>query len=148
MTAKSTESSRLLLFNLTDRVLRTFYDVFNELGPGFPEFICRRALAIALQGAGIEAHEEMQVPVWFRGIKIVNFRADMVIPSGPLLVEVKAAAVRIEPYHEAQVLSYLKATQIEVALILNFGRQPQFKRLVFENSRKRVPEGGSELVEC
>ena len=136
-----------LLFDLTDRVLGVFYAVYNELGPGFPEFVCRRALVIGLQGANIDAHEHMPVPVWFRGVKIVSFQVDVGIASGPRLLEVKAAE-RIETYHVAQTLSYLKSTEIEVALILNFGRQPQFKRLVFENSRKKVPPGGANLVEC
>lgn len=133
-------------FELTDRVLGEFYGVYNELGPGFPEFVYRRALVIALQGANIDAYEHMSVPVWFRGVKIVNFQVDVAIPSGPLLLEVKAAE-RIDSYHVSQTLSYLKSTEIEVGLILNFGKRPEFKRLIFENSRKKVPPGGSDLVE-
>ena len=139
--------STLPLFELTERVLGVFFSVYNELGPGFPEFVCRRALVIGLQGASIDAHEHMPVPVWFRGVRIVNFQVDVAIPSGPLLLEVKAAD-RIESYHVSQALSYLKSTAFEVGLILNFGKQPQFKRLIFENSRKKVPPGGATPVEC
>lgn len=137
----------LLLFHLTDRILGVFFDVYNELGPGFPEFVCRRALAIGFQGAGLEVQEEVSLPVWFRGNRIAHFRADLVIPAGPVLVEVKGVQ-SIESFHVTQALGYLKSTEIEVALILNFGRRPQFKRLVFENRRKTALYGGGQPEEC
>ena len=112
-----------------------FYDVYNELGPGFPEFISRRALAIAIRDAGLEVCEEIEIPVWFRGRRIAKFRADMIV-AGRLLVEVKASP-EIDRFHMAQVLHYLKASDLEVGLLFNFGREPKFKRVAHETSRKR-----------
>jgi GxxExxY protein len=134
-------------FDTTERILGVFYSVYNELGPGFPEFVYRRALLLALRQAGLEANEDVSLPVWFRGVRIVNFRVDLFVNTGPVLIEVKAAN-SLEAFHTTQTLGYLKATEAEVALILNFGRQPQFRRLIFENSRKSALNGGGQLQEC
>jgi GxxExxY protein len=136
-----------MLFDLTEAIIGVFFDVYNELGPGFQEFVFRRAMAIALRQANVRANEDAHLTVWFRGAKLITFRADLVVPAGPVLIEVKATS-SIEPFHIAQTLGYLKATEIEVALILNFGRRPQFKRLVFENPRKSALHGGGQLEEC
>jgi GxxExxY protein len=138
---------RPLLFELSEVIIGVFFDVYNELGPGFLEFVYRRAMAIALPKAGVQVSEEVALPVWFRGAQLAILKADLVAPAGPVLIEVKATS-SIEPFHIAQTLGYLKATEIEVALLLNFGRRPQFKRLVFENARKSALHGGGQLEEC
>jgi GxxExxY protein len=112
-----------------------FYSTYNELGAGFPEFISRRAVAIAIRDAGLEVHEEVELPVWFRGHRIAKFRADMVV-AGKLLIEVKAAP-EIDRFHMAQVLHYLKASDLEVGLLFNFGREPKFKRIAYERARRQ-----------
>ena len=83
--------------------------------------------------------EEKSLPVWFRGRQIVNFRADLVVAS-VVIVEVKTRPA-IDSFNKAQVLHYLKATDLEVGLLLNFGRRPEFHRVVYEQSRKtpRLP---------
>ena len=111
-----------------------FYAVYNELGPGFPEFISRRAVAIAIRDAGLEVCEEVEIPVWFRGRRIAKFRADMIV-AGKLLIEVKVSP-EIDRFHMAQVLHYLKASDLEVGLLFNFGREPKFKRVAHEKARK------------
>jgi GxxExxY protein len=125
----------LLHADITGPIIATFYDVYNDLGPGFPEFVFRRAIAIALRSAGLETAEETPLPVWFRGERIVTFRADLVVQS-LVLVEVKVSP-QIEAYQVSQLRHYLKATDLEVGLLLNFGRNPQFQRVVYENARKR-----------
>ena len=112
-----------------------FYSTYNELGAGFPEFIARRAVAIAISDAGLEGSEEVELPVWFRGRRIAKFRADMIV-AGKLLIEVKVAP-EIDRFHMAQVLHYLKASDLEVGLLFNFGREPKFKRITYERARKR-----------
>jgi len=124
----------LLLENESRIVIGAFFDIYNELG-GLPEFVLRRALAIALEDAGLNVRQEVALPVWFRGKRIATFRADLIVDPG-LIVEVKTAA-EIEPFHKAQLVHYLKATDLEVGLLLNFGRQPKFCRVVYENIRKR-----------
>jgi GxxExxY protein len=114
-------------------VIKAFFDVYNELA-GFPEFVLCRAMAIAIRDAGLSAAEEVPLPVWFRGHQIVKFKADLIVQS-QVIVEVKARP-EVDPFNKAQVLHYLKATNLEVGLLLNFGRQPQFSRVVYENARK------------
>jgi GxxExxY protein len=84
---------------------------------------------IALEDAGLKVQQEVALPVWFRGRRIATFRADLIVEPG-LIVEVKTAAA-IEPFHEAQLSHYLKATDLEVGLLLNFGPRPEFSRVVY-----------------
>jgi GxxExxY protein len=74
--------------------------------------------------------------VWFRGQSIGDFRADLLVENAVILELMACGA--IDPAHEAQLLHYLRATEAEVGLILNFGPKPQFKRMVFENAKKQV----------
>ena len=127
----------LIAGDLTHKVIGVFFDVYNELGPGFPEHVPRKALGIALDEAGVPFHEEAILPVWFRGRRIATFRADLVV-DGRLIVEVKVSR-DLEAIHTAQVLHYLKATDMEVGLVVNFGRRPAFSRVVYENARKCRP---------
>jgi GxxExxY protein len=137
--------SPLLLADLTSKVIRAFYDVYNELA-GFPEFVLRRALAIVLAELGLAVVEEASVDVWFRGHKLCKFRIDLIVES-VLVVEIKVRD-EIEPYMKAQVLHYLKATGFEVGLLLNFGRKPQFARVVYHSAGSRPPvEVPTELAE-
>jgi GxxExxY protein len=126
-------------WNITGRVLRAYYDVYNELGSGFLESVYQAALALAFEQAGTRFIAQAQVPVGFRGQTIGVFRADFLVEDR-VVVELKAAA-RIEEAHRAQVLNYLRATGLEVGLLLNFGRKPEFSRLVYSTAmgRDRVP---------
>jgi len=119
---------------LTEKIIGAFYDVYNELGHGFLESVYEKALAIAQ--AGMKVEQQVPVSVWFRGQQVGDFRADMLIDRNVLL-ELKAART-IEQAHEKQLLNYLRATDIEVGLLLNFGINPQFRRLVYENERKKI----------
>jgi GxxExxY protein len=122
--------------DLTEKIIGTFYDVYNELGHGFLENIYEQALAIALAQAGMKVERQIAISVSFRGQKIGDFRADMMV-GGNVLLELKAART-IDQAHEKQLLNYLRATDIEVGLLLNFGVSPQFRRLAYENERKRI----------
>lgn len=133
----------LLHEDTTAAIIGTFYDVYNELGVGFPEFVVRRAMAVALADAGLVVSEEVALPVWFRGRRLASFRADLVVGPG-VIVEVKTRQT-VDDFHLAQVLHYLKATDLEVGLLLNFGRRPEFRRVVFQNAKKpRHPENPVE----
>ena len=119
---------------LTGKILGVFYDVHRELGHGFLESVYQRCLRIALEGAGLQVCCPVAIPVWFRGQRVGNFEGDMLVERSVLL-ELKVARA-LDSSHQAQLLNYLRATQIEVGLLLNFGLKPEFKRLVFDNSRK------------
>ncbi len=119
---------------VTEAVIGVFYQVYNELGRGFLESVYEHAMGLALTQAGLNAVRQSPIRVWFRGQVIGEFRADLVVENS-VLVELKAA-VAITPDHQAQLLNYLRATEFDVGLILNFGPRPEFKRMVFSNSRK------------
>ena len=121
---------------ITQKVIRVFYEVYNELGYGFLESVYEKSLQIALNGAGLTALTQIEIPVSFRGNWVGNFTADMLV-EGCVLLELKAAKV-LDSSHTAQLLNYLRATEIEVGLLLNFGLKPEFKRLIFDNPRKAI----------
>ena len=133
---KNTVSSPLPLDNLTSKVIRAFYDVYNEMA-GFPEYVLKMALVVALIDAGLAVAEEVRVDVSFRGRRLCAFRIDLLVES-VLVVEVKVRD-EIDAFSKAQVLHYLKATGFEVGLLLNFGRKPQFARVVYQTARNRSP---------
>jgi len=127
----------LLHEELTAKIIGVFYETYNELGHGFREIHYHRAMLIALQDAGLAAAREVPAPVYFRGHCIGEQFLDLVA-ADLVILELKACRAII-PDHEAQVMGYLRATYYEVGLILNLGPKPEFKRIVFENSRKRLP---------
>lgn len=119
----------LLHGELTDRVLRAFFDVYTQLGHGFLESVYEAALTIALNEFGLKAERQVPISVRFRGHCIGEYRADLVVED-LLILEIKAQAA-LSPINEAQLLNYLKATGMQVGLLLNFGPKPQFKRRIF-----------------
>ncbi|MGA9980593.1 MAG: GxxExxY protein [Candidatus Sulfotelmatobacter sp.] len=121
---------------LTEKIIGVFYDVYNELGHGFLESVYEQALAVAFLEAGMKAERQVAVSVWFRGQRVGVFCADMLVEE-KVLIELKASRT-IEQAHEKQLLNYLRATDIEVGLLLNFGAKAQFRRLAYENERKKI----------
>jgi len=130
--------------DLTEKIIGVFYDVYNELGHGFLESTYAEALVLALNEAGLAAAREVPVPVWFRRRKVGQYYADMIV-EGVVLLELKAART-LERAHEAQLLHYLRATEVEVGMLLNIGLSPQFRRLLFDNDRKKIRENPCESV--
>jgi len=126
----------LLQADLTEKIIGVFFDVYNELGHGFLESVYERALGIALAAAGIAVQHQVPISVWFLGQNVGDFKADM-LAEKKVLLELKAAR-SIDLVHEKQLLNYLRATDVEVGLLLNFGLKPEFRRLVFENKRKQI----------
>ena len=119
---------------LTGQVLGAFYRVYNQLGTGFMESVYEHALAKELRTTGLEVSRQTPVTVSFRSKPAGLFRADIVV-EGKVVLELKARS-QIYPIHEVQLLNFLRASKFEVGLLLNFGPEPQFKRLVFSNARK------------
>ena len=120
---------------ITDRILAVFYDVYNELGYGFLESVYHRSLVIALQAVELNVRSKVKIPVWFRGTRVGRFEADVLVENCVLL-ELKAART-LDSAHRAQLVNYLRATEIEVGLLLNFGERPEFKRIIFDNLNKK-----------
>lgn len=120
---------------ITDQILRVFYEVYNELGHGFLESVYHRSLVLALESTGLKVCSRVDIPVWFRGCQVGSFIADLLVENCVLL-ELKAART-LDSSHRAQLMNYLKATEIEVGLLLNFGERPEFKRVIFDNLKKQ-----------
>ncbi|MGB0010769.1 MAG: GxxExxY protein [Candidatus Sulfotelmatobacter sp.] len=135
------QESRLKHSALSEKIIG---DVYNELGHGFLESTYAEAMLMALEESGLSAAREVPVPVWFRGRKVGQYFADLIVED-VVLLELKASRI-LESAHEAQLLHYLRATNVEVGLLLNFGLRPQFRRLLFDNERKKIRENPCESV--
>jgi len=130
------EERRYKHAELTELIIGVFYEVYNELGTGFLEKVYQETMALVLRSKGLEVQCEVPLPVGFRGTKIGTYEADLVV-AGLVLVELKAGR-SLDSSHEAQLLNYLRSTEIEVGLLLNFGPRPQVRRFAFENERKGI----------
>ena len=129
---------------LTRQIIGCYYDVFGELGYGFLESVYAEAFAIALVDRGLTAVREPAIAVEFRGRSIGTYRPDFVV-EGTAVAELKAVRA-LENAHEAQLLNYLRASTLEIGLLLNFGRRAEFRRLIWSNARKgRVPSRSSAV---
>lgn len=120
---------------LTGEILGRAYEVFNELGFGFLESVYEKSLEQILIENGHTVLRQSAITVFFRGEQVGNFRADLIV-DGKVIIELKAAQ-SLHPIHEAQLINYLKATEIEVGLLINFGEELEVKRRVFSNGRKK-----------
>lgn len=119
---------------ITDKIIHAFYRVYNTLGYGFLEKVYENAMAIELRKMGLKVVQQARIVVYYEGEEVGDHNADLLVEE-LVIVELKAARV-LEDSHEAQLLNYLKATTIEVGLLLNFGPKPQFRRKVYDNELK------------
>ncbi|HEY2933086.1 MAG TPA: GxxExxY protein [Acidobacteriota bacterium] len=121
---------------LTGTIIGAFFDVYNELGHGFLESVYEASMGLVLSSKGLEIMRQAPLPVWFREQLVGDFRADLLVER-KIIVEIKAARA-LDPANEAQILNYLRASEIEIGMLINFGPKPEFKRMIFENSRKKI----------
>ena len=135
----TTDTHKFKHREITQRIIGVFYEVYNDLGYGFLESVYQKSLGVALASTGLKVCSPVEIPVWFRGHRVGDFEGDILVENCVLL-ELKAARC-LDSSHYCQLLNYLRATQIEVGLLLNFGLKPEFKRLVFDNPRKGIREG-------
>jgi GxxExxY protein len=122
---------------VSEAILGGFYQVYRELRPGFLESVYEAALSIVLRDMGLRLEQQAPVNVRFRNVTVGVFRIDLLVESA-VAVELKTSRI-LDPSHEAQLLNYLRASDLEVGLLLNFGQRPSFKRLAFSNDRKHRP---------
>lgn len=127
-TTERTPCKRLKHSEITEAIIRSFYEVYNELGQGFLESVYRQAIAIVLRTTGLTVLQEQTVEVHFRGQIVGIFRTDLVVEN-VVIVELKVARV-LDAVQRSAMLNYLKATNYEVGLLLNFGNPPQFRQCV------------------
>jgi GxxExxY protein len=129
---------------LTEKLIGIFFAIHNELGHGFLESVYEQAFSVVLAETGIFFERQIAAPVWFHGKQIGEFRVDLLVDR-KVILELKTGR-DIEPAWEKQLLNYLRATDIEVGLLFNFGPNAQFKRYAFENDRKN-PRNPRESAE-
>ena len=123
----------LLHKDISNRIIKCFYDVYNSLGYGFLEKVYENALCIELKKAGLNCATQRKIEVFYKGAKVGLYYADIIVED-KIIIELKASPLIEE--HETQLLNYLKATEIEVGLLLSFGKEATFKRKIFTNDRK------------
>ncbi len=120
--------------DITGAIIGAFYDVHNTLGTGFLEKVTRMHRLIFCIYEESRLSSKRLLRVHFHGVIVGEYYADLLV-ANKVIVELKTAE-RIHPEHLAQLSNYLKATPIEVGLLLNFGRQTSFKRVILTNDRK------------
>ena len=121
--------------DITGEILKAFYDVYNELGYGILERVYKNALYKELTKQGFDCSTERSIPVYYQGEVVGDYFADIIVDN-TIILELKAVKT-ILPEHEAQLMNYLRATDAEVDLLLNFGPNPQQRRIVFTNDKKK-----------
>ena len=126
----------LLHKDLTEAIIKTFYDVYNELGYGFLEKVYQNSMYIELKARGFNVEAQKQIKVYYKNQQVGEYYADLVV-NDLIIIELKAAEVIIEEF-EWQLINYLRGTDKEIGLLFNFGKKPEFRRKVFENSRKNL----------
>ena len=121
--------AKILYKDLSDKVIKCFYNVYDELGGGFLESVYEKSLMIELEDMGIAVENQKSIDVYYKKKLVGDFRADIVVEE-KILIEIKAVS-RLLPLHEAQLLNYLKATGIRIGLLVNFGERLEFRRKIF-----------------
>lgn len=124
----------LLHAETTGPLIDLFFYVYKSLGHGFLEGVYANAMMVAGKERGLEIEKEVRIKIHFDGAIIGIYKADLLV-NKCVIAELKTAS-NLAPGHEAQLLNYLKATEYEVGLLFNFGPKAQYKRMVFQNSRK------------
>jgi len=127
-------NDKYLHSDLTDKILSCFYDVYNRLRYGFLEKVYENALKYELEKRGFKVESQKKIEVFYDGLRVGEYYADLVVDD-LVIIELKAAE-ELCVEHSYQLLNYLRATKLEVGLLLNFGKKPQTARKTFLNSAK------------
>lgn len=123
-----------LLKNKTEKIIKCFYETYNVLGYGFLEKVYENALIKELTANGFECKSQEKIFVNYKGDKVGEYYADILVDN-EIILELKVTELLCEE-HEYQLINYLKATNIELGLLLNFGKKPEIRRKIFTNDRK------------
>ncbi len=124
----------LLQQDLTEQLIKTFFDVYNELGYGFLEKVYQNSMFIELESRGYDVQAQKLIKVYYKGNRVGEYYADLVV-NDLVILELKAAE-SLNKEFEAQLINYLRSTSMEVGLLFNFGKKPEFIRKVYANTRK------------
>jgi len=123
-----------LHWEITSQIIKSFYQVFNTLGYGFLEKVYENALLVELNKEGLKSRSQVPIKVYYDEFEVGHYIADLIV-NDIVIIELKAAESICEE-HEAQLINYLRATEMEVGILLNFGKRAEFKRKVFSSEFK------------
>jgi len=126
----------LLHKEITEKIIKCYYKIYNTLGYGFLEKVYENAFAQELQQNGLDVKCQFPIKVYYESKIVGEYYADIIV-NNLILIELKASAYLLEE-HECQLINYLKATEIELGLLLNFGKEAEYKRKVFMNKYKKL----------
>lgn len=124
----------MLYSETTNKIIEAFYIVYNTLGYGFLEKVYENSMIIKLKQYGFNVEKQKKIKVYFEGDIVGEYFVDLVV-NNKIILELKATETLCDE-HKYQLINYLKATSMEVGLLLNFGKKPEFKRVIFSNKRK------------
>jgi len=130
----TTDKKNMLHQDISDKILKCFYEVYNILGYGFLEKVYENALYTELTRSVLNCERQKKIKVFYKDNQVGEYYADILVEN-KIILELKATETICEE-HEFQLINYLKATDIEVGLLLNFGKKPEIKRKIFTNDRK------------
>ena len=119
---------------LTEKILKAYYDVYNHLGYGFLEKVYQNAMYFELKSLGLDVAPQKKILVFYKGNVVGEYFADLII-NDKIIIELKACEILMD-VHKAQTINYLKATDYEIGLLLNFGVKPESKRFIYTNNNK------------
>ena len=123
-----------LYSELSGKILKAYYNVYNTLGFGFLEKVYENSMMIELRKFGLECRQQQHIDVFYDDERVGDYFADIIVEE-KIIIELKAAKT-LSADHEAQLVNYLRATDVEVGLLLNFGKKPQHKRRVLTDDYK------------
>jgi GxxExxY protein len=124
----------LMYEDLTGKIIKVFYKVYNQLGYGFLEKVYQNAFYFELKNQGFDCNAQYKIDVFYFKKKVGEYFADIVV-NDKVILELKAAESLIKA-HECQLQNYLRATNMEIGLLFNFGEKPEFRRKIFMNKNK------------
>uniref|UniRef100_UPI0040494C03 GxxExxY protein n=1 Tax=Flavobacterium sp. TaxID=239 RepID=UPI0040494C03 len=126
--------NKLLHKNITDKILKAYFSVYNSLGYGFLERVYQNAMYFELKELGVNVEAQKQIKVYYKNQLVGEYFADLIIED-LIIVELKASELLMTA-HRSQLYNYLKSTKMEVGLLLNFGSEAEFERIIFTNDKK------------
>ncbi len=130
---------------LTDQIIKAYYEVYNDMGYGFLEKVYQNSMYFELLDRGLKVEAQKSINVFRKGRLVGEYYADLIV-NDVIILELKTA-VQLLDAHEKQLINYLKATNIEVGLLFNFGTEPEFTRKLWDNSRKKHNHGPESNIQ-
>ena len=119
---------KLIYKNITEKIIGSFYSVYNTLGSGFLESVYEKALIIEFNERGLKTETQKPLVVKYHDKVVGEFRPDIIVED-KIIIEIKAIS-KLSKIHESQILNYLKATDLRLGFLVNFGEKLEYQRRI------------------